>query len=180
MKTLNRILLILLLITLVSAPVVWFVHREMLRWAIVASFEPHIGSYLTGVPPDDGVESPPDFLHGRMVVVNRDTRQIDPMFFELPDDVRATGPEDVSIVVVTTYKESKVGSYGHIPYVDGNAYACSASYQFVDSSHPGSVASYRITSTPPFDVPSYLSFFDRHAPHPTSQFLYYLGQLPHR
>lgn len=182
MKSLKGILLRVLLVSAAAAPVVWHVHRLMVRQAATAAFAGHIDGYLNEyrkeMPSGEIDPSPPNAIHGRLVVVNSDTRQLDSAFFDLPDDLRASGPESARIVVVTGYQESKVGRYGNIPFASGIAYDCYGHYEFIDLAQHKFVGRFQFTYSPPSRVDNTSSFFDHHAPHPTRDFLHHLAQLP--
>ncbi len=72
----------------------------MVRSSKAAPFKPHMAEYLA--PPAGGEKPAP--AAGKMVVVDKNTQDIDAdVFFGLPNDLRASRPEEVGTVVWLEY-----------------------------------------------------------------------------
>jgi hypothetical protein len=107
-----RVRLILLVVVVAGLAVsggYWAVAAAA-RSAQAAPFKPHLSEYLAA-PAGPGPMRP---LHGKIVVVDRKTQDIDwDVFFGLPDPLRAARPEEVGTVVQLEYgREKGPGVYG--------------------------------------------------------------------
>src|SRR4051812_8575746 len=66
------------------------------RWTLVAPFRDHIAAYASVSGPR-AAGGP--YVTGKVVVVDQANARMDNLFFELPDGLRATRPEEVGTVV---------------------------------------------------------------------------------
>jgi hypothetical protein len=92
---------------------VWFAVRNSQK----AAFKPALATYLAlpATAPPAGSQPKPV---GKMVVVDRTAKEVSDLTFDLPADLRASKPEDVTTVVllettkkkVTTYDDGSTGS----------------------------------------------------------------------
>jgi hypothetical protein len=51
------------------------------------------------------------FTTGKMVIVNKTTKAVEDPYFDLPENLKATKPEEVGTIVQVTYEENQVGTY---------------------------------------------------------------------
>src|SRR5262249_10206707 len=56
---------------------------------------------------------------GKVIIFDEATRKVDKdVYFDLPDDLRATTPEEVGTVVLVTWSEQKIDEYdNHVPAI---------------------------------------------------------------
>jgi hypothetical protein len=115
-----RILAILLAAGLMSCGGCLGVHW-ITRASMAARFEKDLQAYAALMPalPPEVVEQgrlPPQRItgkvKGKMVVVNRNERRVDEVYFALPDDLRAAKPEEVATVVLLTWGKTKMSDDG--------------------------------------------------------------------
>jgi hypothetical protein len=87
---------------------IWF----LMRSSQTAPFKPAMATYLalpTSPAPMRG--QPPTKPVGKMVLVDQASKEVDWTLFDLPDDLRATKPEEVVTVVLLNWRKGKVGDY---------------------------------------------------------------------
>ncbi len=90
--------------------------RAIVRANKVAPFKPNIDSYVAlaipaGTPSPKGPPSAQGKVKGRMITVDQDKREINYVYFDLPDELRAEKPEDVATVVLIRWSTEVVGQY---------------------------------------------------------------------
>jgi hypothetical protein len=96
--------------------------RAIIRATVAARFGQDLPGYLALMPelPEKGRGQPLPFpsiqttgkVRGRMVVVNADERRIGDLYFDLPDDLRASKPEEVGAVVLLTWGKIRTSGNG--------------------------------------------------------------------
>jgi hypothetical protein len=102
----------------------FFEGRSIIRSHVTARFEKDLEAYVALAPavPPEGLQWPrlPEIrgitgtIKGKMVVVNAGERSIDVLYFDLPDDLRATKPEKVATVVLLIWGKIKTSGDGPI------------------------------------------------------------------
>jgi len=88
--------------------------RSIIRSNKIGPFKPKIESYVSLTNPGlvpGGQDPPPGKVKGRMITVDADKREIDYIYFDLPDELRAETPEDVATVVLIKWSKIEVGKY---------------------------------------------------------------------
>ncbi len=98
--------------------------RSAIRAHVAARFEKDLQAYvaLSTALSREGVEQPrlpqpgggTGKVKGKMVVVDVNERKIDDLHFALPDDLRASGSEEVATVVLLKWEKIKVSGGGPI------------------------------------------------------------------
>jgi len=78
----------------------------------VDAFREHLESYAQEAKGDP---TPGRRMNGKLVAVDLDSKTIDDLHFDLPDDLRAETPEDVGTVVQLHWDKLQVGSYNGKP-----------------------------------------------------------------
>jgi hypothetical protein len=84
--------------------------RSIVRARAVAPFKPHVAAYLTqpaGAPPADGKAA----IKGKVITVDRKGQEVDYLYFDLPEEMRAGKPEEVGTVVWLDWDKTQVGQY---------------------------------------------------------------------
>ena len=154
-------------------------------------FGPHLSEYLAAPQPMVAAEPPKDPedvnvaergvpnaippIKGKMIVVDQDAKGVDlDVHFALPDDLRASAPEEVGSVVLTSYKTTEVLDY----YNDGSSgYRQACDVTVIDHASRTVIAKKKIWGgNPPetsHDIP-----WDRVGSKPTTSIVDYLKGLP--
>ena len=90
--------------------VCYFSVHHLYRWNVFRQFEAARIGYLE-MRPD--AESRPNggSCKGNFVTIDSMTRQFDPLFFDLPNDLKAPDSATVNTIVFLTWKRNKVGEY---------------------------------------------------------------------
>jgi hypothetical protein len=72
----------------------------------VSQFDAHLSAYLAAPekPLQAGRKAP---LKGKVVPINLDSKRVDSLYGQLPDELRAAGPEEVGAVLWLTYGTDK-------------------------------------------------------------------------
>ena len=96
-------------VPLLVVAVVMAVWQTRQQAATRAVFLANMASYVA--PPKDLPANAPRPPVGKVVVVDADKRVLDEIYFQLPPDLRADGPADVTTVVQTRYTARQVGEY---------------------------------------------------------------------
>lgn len=74
------------------------------------AFEPSLAGYLAAEKAKAPKKIKPRIV-GKVVMVNLDEKDFDHLMFDLPAELRATGPKQVGTVVQTSYVANVVGTY---------------------------------------------------------------------
>jgi len=90
-----------LLIVIVIGPSAWGLIQR-------APFEGHLSEFASIQPRSGGGSSG---VRGKLVVIDKATGQLDPVWGKIPDNMRAANPADVGTVVWLSWSESLVGHY---------------------------------------------------------------------
>lgn len=164
---------------LLAGAVVWVLSPSAEDNA-AARFLSHMGGYLTlwqqietgasTVPIDD---SEP-YIAGRAVVIDVRSEELDPLFFALPEALRATDPVEVATVIFIRCEREKVGEYGQF----ADAYAQSCELWVVDRTAPKVVLTFGARSQPAGEVR--FPYWDRTAPRPIEEMVARIKGLPIR
>jgi hypothetical protein len=114
----------------------------VLVWALTRSpFRGQIDSYLT---PPVGI-APAGTAVGKLVIVDVGKKDVDSLQEDLPDDLRARGPADVTTVAWLKWSQESVGSYKS----GGSALQWSCQITVIDLATRRQIASQRIVGSPP-------------------------------
>lgn len=65
---------------------------------------------LKSVPPEKGTGNDP-YLTGKLLLVDKETEAIDPLFYQLPLELRASNPSEVGTIVLLKWRQEGVGYY---------------------------------------------------------------------
>jgi hypothetical protein len=158
----------LVLVVLVGVGI-WYAVRTVRR----APFRAQMANYLA---PPAGVVAPngPRPAVRKMVVVDVQDRDVDGLHFDLPGDLRAAGPAEVTTVVWLRWSKNTVGTYS----TGGQAHQWSCDVTVIDLATRTTLGSQRFMgSAPP------RSFYGRRGESrsgdkPTEQVLSYLRNFP--
>lgn len=114
------------------------------------------------------------YLKGKLVVVNKTEMKVDDPYFDLPEDVKAVKPEEVSTIVLLDYDKSVAGRY-----TDGAAgYRYTAKVTVIDKTSGTIVGR---TSFKGGEPPSTKKGSgDEYGPKPSNEIKNYLLSLPRR
>jgi hypothetical protein len=158
-----------------------FAGRGISRATVAARFDKDLPAYaalLPALPPNSGGQSPQNLpsrvtgkVKGKIVVVNVNEREIDDLYFALPDDLRASKPEEVATVVLVTWEERStewpLSRYGDRFIMIGHV-------KVFDWKRKSEIASSTILG----DVPDRGRWKPRTGPKPEAQVLTFLTGLP--
>lgn len=110
----------------------FFAGRSIIRSHVPARFEKDLEAYVALAPavPPEGlqrlfraqVRGITGRIKGKMVVVNSSERNIDGLYFDLPDDLRATKPEEVATVVLLIWGKIKISGEGRMSSLFSDEY----------------------------------------------------------
>jgi hypothetical protein len=93
--------------------------RYMIRSNTVAPFNKQINNYLSGgVPPAGGNPNDPNQrqkVKGKILPVDVEKKEVDWVYFDLPDEVRPAKPEDIGAVALLRWGKNLVGNYNNNP-----------------------------------------------------------------
>lgn len=97
--------------------------------ATLPSFNGFIDQYITTVSQFDQTSTyNKRYINGKAIVINKNEKTIDPIFFQLPDEIRANSPDEVGTVFLLDYDKKIVGTYGYGPdAVSGFAHSVTVS-----------------------------------------------------
>ena len=82
--------------------------RHMMREAELGKFKPIAQSYAQTPPEQEGGEA---YLVGKVLPVNVADHSPDHLYFDIPDGLRASRPEEVGTVVLLLWGKEQVGTY---------------------------------------------------------------------
>jgi len=85
--------------------------RSHQRAQAVKPFKEHIDSYLKGVKAPVGPGGPNGKIGNKLITVDTGEKEIDYLYFDLPEDRRATKPEEVDSVVHLKWDKKVKGYY---------------------------------------------------------------------
>jgi hypothetical protein len=128
-----------LLVTALVSVGLGFLIRSMNRSAEAGRFQGRIKEYLV-VPKEELQHG--EYLRGRVVVISTGEKEVDEdVFFDLPEGLRATAPDEVGTVVLTKWGTKMVGMYtGPNGTSGGVADAQTCQVTVIDRSIPAVVA----------------------------------------
>ena len=100
------------LILLIAAIVIgglFFAGRGIYRFILTQPFRPFMSAYQDqNLKPESPGE---DYVVGKVVVIDKDKPQVHGIHFRLPEELRASSPEEVGTVVWLSWGEKVVGTY---------------------------------------------------------------------
>jgi hypothetical protein len=166
---------------------IWWIISSIAARSKKAPFDPYVEEYLR--PPEvpdwianaeadaqdpDYVAPDPPTVAGKLVIVNRDKKEIDDLFVDLPDGLRAENPEEVGTVVWVSFARVAVGTY-----TDGaTGYAHSCTVHVIDKAGWTVTAIRRFQGSAP---PSFKKHSgDAEGSKPDSAVIEYLKNLPRK
>lgn len=86
--------------------------RSIIRSKTVAPFNQQINTYMGGgVPAANEPNRPPAKVKGKIIPIDVKAREIDYVYFDMPDDIRPIKPEDVGTVALLEWDKVQVGTY---------------------------------------------------------------------
>jgi hypothetical protein len=89
----------------------FFLIRHLSRAAVLDPFNAKINDYIN-VAPKQRADPGPPALKGKVIPVDLGEKAVDWLYFDLPDDLRPTTPEEVGTVVHLRWGQIQVGQYG--------------------------------------------------------------------
>jgi hypothetical protein len=158
--------------------------RSIIRAHVAARLEKDLQAYIALLPasPPKGVEQPLQLqpspvtgkVKGKMVVVNVNERKFDDLHFALPDDLRASKPEDVATVVLLTWEKRPTSTEpSSLPSYRGR-YIMIGQVKVFDWERKSEIASRTFLG----DVPDFSGKEPATGPKPEAQVLKFLTDLP--
>src|SRR5262249_1488194 len=84
--------------------------RYLARQGELGPFNDQIADYTA--PATRGAPNKSAYLKGKVVPVNLKSKDVDWLYYDLPDDLRPASPAEVGTVVWLDWGEVKVGQYG--------------------------------------------------------------------
>jgi hypothetical protein len=96
-------------IVIVLLVVVFFVTRYLAQVNQTAPFKPFMSAYLA--PPKAAAPGAIPPRVGKMVVIDSGTQEVDWLWFDLPDQMRAANPSQVVTVVLIQWTKTHFGDY---------------------------------------------------------------------
>jgi hypothetical protein len=163
----------LLLLVIIIAALVFFGIRSGFRRLRSAPFEKHLSEYasIRGLEREQAAEA---YIRGKIVAVNRSENQIDDIYFDLPQELRAAQPEEVGTVVWLEWGADRIGMY-----TDGaGAYAHTCKVTIIDMSIPAIIAERDFRGSRPPETKS--GSGSRYGSKPTDKIVGYLKGLPRK
>ncbi len=109
MTTGNKIFLLILLAAGLGVGG-FFGIRYLVRQGELGPFNDKIGEYMAPAKPKAPEDNP--YVKGKVIPVNLKSKDVDWLYYDLPDDLRPASPADVGTVVWLDWGERKVGQYG--------------------------------------------------------------------
>jgi hypothetical protein len=96
---------------LIIGVVMWvvFTVRGCIHQVYLDPFKAHFSEYTTvsSLKPNRAQA----YLKGKIIAVNKKEKKIDDIYFKLPEELRATKPENVGTIVWLDWGEDEVGTY---------------------------------------------------------------------
>jgi hypothetical protein len=148
----------------------FFGFQAIVRANAVAPFNKDLASYL--VLNNAGRSAGAAKVKGKMITVDINSKAIDHLYFDLPEELRASKPEEVATVVLLSWGKNKVGTY------DGGsgAYQQTCQVKVVDKATNTEIASnFFLGDEPPQQKMSNASGTGAK---PSKALLYFLKTLP--
>jgi hypothetical protein len=138
-------------------------------------FKDHVREYSTVSGLKNSVRTSPHrtqaYLKGKIITVNKKENRIDDIYFKLPEELRATKPEDVGTIVWLDWGEDRVGFYlgSH-----GDATVNTCHVTIIDKSVPAIVGEINFRGSDPPER----SYGSSSGSMPTEVIVNYLRNLP--
>jgi hypothetical protein len=162
---------VLLILTPILAVVIFAVVRYLILQSELDPFKSHLAEYLSAAEVQQGEA----YIHGKIIPVNVRNQTVDYSFYyELPEELRASSPEEVGTVVWLDCTGSLVGTYTG----GGGAYRWTCETQVVDLSIFRIVGEESFTGSDP--PKTKLGSGDEHGSFPSDQIIAYLVALPRK
>jgi hypothetical protein len=158
----------LVLVVLVSVGI-WYTMRTVRR----SPFRNQMASYLAQPTATADLNAPRKPVK-RMVVVDPNEQDLDDLHFDLPDDLRAATPADVTTVVWLRWNQATVGTYSS----GGNAYQWSCDVMVIDLPTRTTIGSQHFDGAPPPARVSGKRGQSHSGDKPTQAILNYLQSFP--
>jgi len=158
-----------LVLAVLVAGGIWYGARTYKR----APFRAQMATYLA---PPAGMANPagPRPAVKKMVVVDANDKDVDDLHFDLPADLRAANPGEVTTVVWLQWNKATVGTYEG----GGNAYQWSCNVTVIDKATRTTLGSQQFTGPAPPQTFYGKAGESRTGDKPTDQVLNYLRSFP--
>jgi hypothetical protein len=141
--------------------------KSMVKASQVKPFENHLSEYVSVPELKDATESP--YIAGKIIPIDTKNKEVDDVYFELPENLKAEGPEEVGTVMWTECHNITVGKYADgaegyqimcmVTLIDKENHVRFAPKGFIGSKPPQSKkgAGSRYGSKPDKDIVEYLA-----------------------
>jgi len=156
------------------AGLIWGLVNNLQQSADIKVFQEHLDEYIA-IPGQQTI-SPftESYISGKVITIDTDERKIDQIYFDLPKELVAKSPAEVSTIIWLDWGEVLVGRY-----TDGaGGYRIICEVTIIDKAKSAIVDKEVISGSDPLSVKE--GSGDRYGSKPTSEVIDYISTLPRR
>jgi len=156
------------------AGLIWGLVNNLQQSAGIKVFQEHIEEYIA-IPSQQTI-SPfaQSYISGKVITIDTNENKIDQIYFDLPEELMAKSPEEVSTIIWLNWGEVLVGRY-----TDGaGGYRIICEVTIIDKAKSAIVDKEIFSGPDPLSVKE--GSGDRYGSKPTSEVIDYISTLPRR